>query len=357
MEDALRRAYFNVDTGFASIAKTYKAAKALDARVTMAATREFLAKQEGRQKANRRTDNSYVARGPRETVQVDLADFQGFGPPSEFRYAFIGVDVFTKLAFAKPVKGKTPDETAAAMEEALKTYGLVKNCYTDLGGEFTNAFSEVLRKHLANHITSRTPPAFVERLIRTLKSGVRERQGALPNTPWWRLLEPVVKQYNEETHTTTEVTPKAAAKLTWEKDEDDIVEIRGTLQDKAHSNRTYPTISVGDRVKLFRKPGKFGEMKEGFNHWTTRTYEVTKTWMEDGVAVFSLEGHGRSVRNHEILKVGAVEKPTQTRRRQAEGDRSPCRSTSTPSTSRWEAESKSPYAPSRWKRSCVAAPR
>ena len=149
----------------------------------------------------------------------------------------------------------------------------------------------------------------------------------------------------------------AAAKLTWEKDEDDIVEIRRTLQDKAHSNRTYPTISVGDRVKLFRKPGKFGEMKEGFNHWTTRTYEVTKTWMEDGVAVFSLEGHDRSVRNHEILKVGAAEKPTQTRRRQAEGDRSPCRSTSTPSTSRGKAESKRPYAPSRWKRSCVAAPR
>ena len=89
MEDALRRAYFDVDTGFASIAKTYKAAKALDARVTMAATREFLAKQEGRQKANRRTDNSYVARGPRETVQVDLADFQGFGPTTEFRYAFV----------------------------------------------------------------------------------------------------------------------------------------------------------------------------------------------------------------------------------------------------------------------------
>ena len=101
--------------------------------------------------------------------------------------------------------------------------------------------------------------------------------------------------------------------MTWEKDSDDIVEIRGTLQGKAHSNRTYPTISVGDRVKLFRKPGKFAEMKEGFNHWTTRTYEVTKTWIEDGVTVFSLEGHDRPVRHHEILKVDAVEKPPRRR--------------------------------------------
>ena len=75
MEDALRRAYFNVETGFGPIAKTYKAAKAIDGRVTMTATREFLAKQEGRQKNKPRTYNSYVAAGPRETVQVDLADF------------------------------------------------------------------------------------------------------------------------------------------------------------------------------------------------------------------------------------------------------------------------------------------
>ena len=119
MEDALRRAYFNVETGFASIAKTYKAAKALDSRVTLAATREFLSKQEGRQKANRRSDNSYVAPGPRETVQVDLADFQGFGPPTEYRYAFVAVDVFTKLGFATPLKNKTPAECATALEAAL----------------------------------------------------------------------------------------------------------------------------------------------------------------------------------------------------------------------------------------------
>jgi len=41
-----------------------------------------------------------------EAVQVDLADFQGFGPPTEFRYAFVGVDVFTKLAFCQTRQGE-----------------------------------------------------------------------------------------------------------------------------------------------------------------------------------------------------------------------------------------------------------
>ena len=75
--------------------------------------------------------------------------------------------------------------------------------------------------------------------------------------------------------------------VTWEEDADDIVEIRETLQDKAISNRKYPQHLRGDSVKLFRKPGKFAEMKEGFNHWTTRTYEVSSKWVEDGMPVFS----------------------------------------------------------------------
>ena len=131
-------------------------------------------------------------------MQFDLADFNGFGPQSEYRYAFIATDVFSKLAFAQPLKGKTPDEAAGALNKALGTYGIMKYAYTDMGSEFTNAFSETLRRSMVKHITSRTPAAFVERLIRTVKSGIRERQEALPGTLWWRLLEPVIKQYTSE---------------------------------------------------------------------------------------------------------------------------------------------------------------
>ena len=70
------------------------------------------------------------------------------------------------------------------MEAALKTYGMMMNTYTDMGGEFSKAFSELLRANLVKHIVSRTPPAFVERLIRTIKNGVCQRQEALPNMPW-----------------------------------------------------------------------------------------------------------------------------------------------------------------------------
>ena len=54
-------------------------------------------------------------------------------------------------------------------------------------------------------------------------------------------------------------------------------------------------------------------MKEGFNHWTKRTYEVVRTWVEEGMPVYALEGYDLPVRNHEILKVEGVEKAPRKR--------------------------------------------
>ena len=69
---------------------------------------------------------------------MDLADFSGYPGSTDFRYALVCTDVFTKFGVAFPLKSKTPAEVATAVANALDTYGLVKNVYTDPGGEFTN---------------------------------------------------------------------------------------------------------------------------------------------------------------------------------------------------------------------------
>ena len=89
------------------------------------------------------------------------------------------------------------------------------------------------------------------------KKGIGERQKALPNTPWFHILGPVVKQYNNEAHTTTGEPPKELKKLDWDKDLETIKEVRVTIAGKAHFKRNYPEIRVGDQVKLTRKPGAF----------------------------------------------------------------------------------------------------
>ena len=69
---------------------------------------------------------------------------------------------------------------------------------------------------MSNKKTSRTPPAFVERAIRTVKEKIEKRQEALKIAKWQDALPYVVKQYNDTEHTTTGVTPNYAATAKYE---------------------------------------------------------------------------------------------------------------------------------------------
>ena len=79
-------------------------------------------------------------------------------------------------------------------------------------------------------------------------------------------------------------------------------------------------INVGDKVKFYRKPGKFADMKEGFQYWSDRAYTVIEKSTEHHMPVYMLEGYENPVCNHEILKVDAVEKPPRLRVREKQSE-------------------------------------
>jgi hypothetical protein len=306
-EAIIKKVYYDVESGFQSIAKTLKKAQEVLFSITREEVVAFLAKQEHKQAKKRRKDNSYVAFGPREQFQVDLADFGLTGP---YRYALLAIDIFTKKLVVVPIKGKTSAETAVAFEEVLKILDVPNYVYSDEGGEFSGAFEAKLKENLIKHVLTRSSAAFVERAIRTLRDGVSVRLTALglKKADWYKMLPFVVAQYNNAPHTTTKITPNDAAKLEWENDRDEILKIRGTIAGKAHFDVKYPGIAVGDRVKILRKPGKYGDFKSHFVAWTEETFKVEEISYDSGNPVFKLEGRPRALRLHEILKVAGVEK-------------------------------------------------
>jgi len=320
-ETVIGGVYYDVATGFGSIAKTLEQARKLDPTITRDDVRAFLAKQEHRQGKRRRKDNSWVPFGPREEFQVDLADF---GAESDYRFALLAIDVFTKKLVVVPIKSKSSEATAAAMDVVLSELDVPNYVYTDDGGEFQAAFDDKLSKYLVEHVVSRTPATFVERAIRTLRDGIAVRMEALslPKKDWWKMAKPVVDQYNATPHTTTKMKPNDAANLDWDEPggRERILQIRATIEGKAHFDRKYPEISVGDRVKVLRKPGKYGEFKSGFVAWTRETFEVKRIAYEAETPVFYLEGRPRPLRLHEILKVEDVQKAP---KRKVEGKQPP----------------------------------
>ena len=83
-ERVISEVYYNVRTGFGSIAETLKQAKRKDPRITRNVT-NFSNQQDINQKRNRNRYNSFVPLFPREQYQIDLADFGG---GDDFRYDF-----------------------------------------------------------------------------------------------------------------------------------------------------------------------------------------------------------------------------------------------------------------------------
>ena len=94
-EKLLGNVFYNPQTGFGSVEHTLKAARQQDPTITRQHVRDFLAKQELRQRRKPQGGNSFVADLPRQEFQIDLADFGERVVP---RYGFVAIDIFSKKA-------------------------------------------------------------------------------------------------------------------------------------------------------------------------------------------------------------------------------------------------------------------
>ena len=82
------------------------------------------------------------------------------------------------------------------------------------------------------------------------------------------MLPYVVNKHNNTIHSSTGYKPKDAINDKY------AGEIKVKLELNARNKRRYPTISVGDFVKVLKKAGKSGEAKESKSRWTEEKYKV-----------------------------------------------------------------------------------
>jgi len=136
---------------------------------------------------------------------------------SEFKYALFAYEVFSKKLAVIPLKNQTSESTANALKQIFEEdIGLPLQVYNDEGGEFVKHFSQKLKYYDVEQKISRTPPAFVERAIRTFKEKVLKRQKTLGIKNWTDTVKYVVDQYNDHEHATTKVAPNDAGYAKYE---------------------------------------------------------------------------------------------------------------------------------------------
>ena len=207
------------------------------------------------------------SKGIDDLYQADLADVRNLSSYNAgFSYILTCIDVFSRYAFAVPIKDKRGITVAAAFEKIFAER-VPNMLQTDRGLEFLNAqVQDVFRKHNIHHYFSLNDDikaALVERFNRTLKSRLYRYMTHHRTSRWIDALNDIVESYNKSRHRSIGMAP---IEVTRDKEED-------------IAKRLYPPkpalrykYDIGDRVRIVKY--KHVLQKGYIPNWTEEMFEI-----------------------------------------------------------------------------------
>ena len=295
---------------FGSASETLKDAREKDPTITLKDVQAWREKYIPR-KAPLRGFNSYVAPGPKHQFQVDLFEYttkqpkypvlklQGPGKKQSggiYKYGLLAVDSFTKYTHVVPVDRKLQSSWRKALEDIFAKMGKPKQIYSDPDSSLLgNQLKGFLDREGIELVTTYEHANIAERTIRTIKSLLDKRIEDNPRL-WTEVLPEVLKKYNEKmVHSTIGMTPKEATKGSSEFD------VKTKLEINRISNRKYPELKLGSRVRVYKKKSKFA--KERVPVWEDRVREVTGIATSFGQKFYQVTDITRPLIRSNLLKV------------------------------------------------------
>ena len=209
---------------------------------------------------------------PFQIFMGDLIEYQS----NDYKYANGGhkfilvlIDIFTKKAYARPVKRKNKFDMSLALESILVELDHQPNTLiTDEGLEFYNKnVEEVLDKFAIHHYSIKTKmkASIVERFIRTLKSRLEKYFIKNRTKRWIDVLDQLLDNYNNTPHRTIGMSPN---KVTDDNANKVFNKMFPDIQLQAK-----PRLHIGDEVRKITEKTIF---EKGYKQsWSTETYRIS----------------------------------------------------------------------------------
>ena len=160
------------------------------------------------------TRNKTIVGGIDRQWQADLADMQGLTKENDgYKYLLTVIDVFSKYAWAIPIKDKGTKSTLEGFKQLFKISKprLPEKLQTDAGKEFLNKeVQQYFKSKGIHHFVSNSDKkaAVVERFNRTLKTRIWTYFTAHQTNRYIDNLDNFVKSYNESFHRTIGMKPE-----------------------------------------------------------------------------------------------------------------------------------------------------
>ena len=160
--------------------------------------------------------NKVIALFKDEQWQADLAEMVPYATQNNgYRYILVVIDIFTKYAWAAPLKRKDPESVREGFKQIFKEKRIPCKLQTDRGKEFdNNIMKSFYKKHNIIYFTSTNKTykcSVVERLNRTLKGRMYRYFTSIGKRRWIDKLQDFVGSYNNSHHRSIKMTPAEAS--------------------------------------------------------------------------------------------------------------------------------------------------
>ena len=214
----------------------------------------------------------------------DTINYRSYGMPlnNNFKYIMVLVDVFSKRAWAEPMRRINEFDATIAMEKMLrKIPDIPQTIITDKGTEYYNRkmkdlFDRMAIKHYS--IRGRHKACVAERFIRTLKGRLEKYFWATKSHKWIDVLQQFIENYNGTFHRSIKMAPNDV-------NDKNRAKVFKTLYPLSKDNRA-PRLAVGDLVRLLKPKTIFD--KGYAQSWTPEIYKIVRAFSESGVDFYKI---------------------------------------------------------------------
>ena len=180
-------------------------------------------------------------------------EFQGRN--GKYKYILTVIDLYTKYAWAIPLKTKTGEDVKNGFVKILKeSKRKPKKLWCDKGKEFYNSImNNFLEKHNVKiySVESEFKAGVVERFNRTLKEKMWKQFTIQGNQKWFDILPKLLHDYNNNFHRTIKTTPTNASEHP-EKIFDFVMENNDENDRNLSKKQLTPKLKIGDRVRVVK---------------------------------------------------------------------------------------------------------
>lgn len=217
---------------------------------------------------------------------MDLIDMQKYSRQNRgYRYILIVIDIFSRFAWARPLKTKTGKDVTDALGDIFtKSDRHPSYIWSDAGKEFFNnlMIKGLLSRNDVTLYSSFNEPkaAMAERFIRTLREKIEAHYIVTQQTVWVNALQDMIDQYNSEFHRSIGMSPDQAIKP----------ENYAKVFDKQYSEhkvKNPPLLQAGDKVRISIHKRQFE--KGTTQNWSEEVFKIDRVLTQSKPVVYKLK--------------------------------------------------------------------